>query len=130
MYANLKKKKLKAVTLCRFLLPLRKIHLVMKVVKNIFNTIRGNKYTKYIITIFVIILVVGFIDDNSVMNSQERKRKIEKLKSEIADLKAKYEEDTQKLNSLKQHDQVERLARERYFMKRTNEDVFIIKTDK
>ena len=76
MYANLKKKKLKAVTLCRFLLPLRKIHLVMKVVKNIFNTIRGNKYTKYIITIFVIILVVGFIDDNSVMNSQERKRKI------------------------------------------------------
>lgn len=130
MYANLKKKKLKAVTLCRFLLPLRKIHLVMKVVKNIFNTIRGNKYTKYIITIFVIILVVGFIDDNSVMNSQDRKRKIEKLKSEIADLKAKYEEDTQKLNSLKHHDQVERLARERYFMKRTNEDVFIIKTDK
>ena len=57
-------------------------------------------------------------------------RTLECCSGDLADLKAKYEEDTQKLNSLKHHDQVERLARERYFMKRTNEDVFIIKTDK
>lgn len=100
----------------------------MRIIKEIFKNIAGYKYTKYIVTLFFIILIVGFLDDNSIMNRQERIEKIERLQSEIFELKMKYEEDTRKLKSLEQHEKVEKIARERYFMKRSNEDVFIIKS--
>jgi cell division protein FtsB len=100
----------------------------MRIIKEIFKNIAGYKYTKYIVTLFFIILIVGFLDDNSIMNRQERIEKIERLQSEISELKMKYEEDTRKLKSQEQHENVEKIARERYFMKRSNEDVFIIKS--
>lgn len=99
----------------------------MRIIKEIFKNIAGYKYTKYIVALFFIILIVGFLDDNSIMNRQERIEKIERLQGEISELKMKYEEDTRKLKSLEQHENVEKIARERYFMKRSNEDVFIIK---
>lgn len=91
------------------------------------NLVRNYKYTKYIVTLFFIVLIVGFVDDNSILNRQDRIREIEKLQEEIAVLKAQYEEDTRQLKSLDDYDNVVRLARERYLMKRSNEDVFVIK---
>jgi archaellum component FlaC len=57
----------------------------------------------------------------------ERIKEIETLQNEIADLKAKYEEDTRKLNELEEYEHVVRVAREMYQMKRPDEDIFIIK---
>lgn len=95
--------------------------------QRIATTIRDYKYTKYIVTLFFIVLIVGFVDDNSFMNRQERIDEIEKLKAEISVLKAKFDEDTRKLKSLDDYDNVVRLAREKYLMKRPNEDVFVVK---
>jgi hypothetical protein len=92
--------------------------------------IKESKYTKYIVTLCVIILVVGFLDDNSIMNRQERIAEIQKLQHEISVLKARYEEDTRKLQSLEEYDNVVRLAREKYLMKRSNEDVFVIRSQR
>lgn len=92
--------------------------------------IKESKYTKYIVTLCVIILVVGFLDDNSIMNRQERIAEIQKLQHEISVLKARYEEDTHKLQSLEEYDNVVRLAREKYLMKRSNEDVFVIRSQR
>lgn len=95
--------------------------------KSFFGKIGAYKYTKYIVTLFIIVLIVGFVDDNSFMNRQGRIEEIKKLQSEIADLKAQYNEDTRKLNELEQYDNVVRIAREKYLMKRTDEDIFVIR---
>ena len=84
--------------------------------QSIATSIRNNRFTKYVVTLAIIILVVGFLDDNSFLNRQERIEEIEQ-----------YEEDTRKLESLEEYENVERLAREKYLMKRPGEDVFVIK---
>mgnify|MGYP003441033437 FL=1 len=99
---------------------------MMTVLRRVVSRIKDSKYTKYVVTLLAIVLIVGFVDDNSLMNRQERIEEIEKLQSEISVLKAQYEEDTRKLESLKEYENLERLAREKYLMKRPNEDVFII----
>ena len=96
--------------------------------QNIVSGIRNFKYTKYIVTLCVFVVIVGFVDENSFMNRQERIEDIKRLQEEISILKKQYEEDTQKLESLNDYDHVVRLAREKYLMKRPNEDIFVIKT--
>lgn len=114
--------------MCSFFIPLWQIVvLAMGRLQQIVGSIRDYKYTKYIVTLFVIVLIVGFVDDNSIMNRQERIENIEKLQAEIAVLKAHYEDDTRKLNELEEYDNVVRLAREKYLMKRPGEDVFVIR---
>ncbi|MDE5561804.1 MAG: septum formation initiator family protein [Bacteroidaceae bacterium] len=98
--------------------------------QRIAHRIGHSSVTKYVVTLFFIILIVGFLDDNSFWNRRERKATIEKLQEEIAELKTVYEEDTRKLEALEKYDNVVRLAREMYFMKRPNEDVYIINCDK
>ncbi|MBO5871021.1 MAG: septum formation initiator family protein, partial [Bacteroidaceae bacterium] len=61
------------------------------------------------------------------MNRMERIKEIETRQHESADLQAKYEEDTRKLNELEEYEHVVRVAREMYQMKRPDEDIFIIK---
>ena len=100
---------------------------IMGRLQSIATSIRNNRFTKYVVTLAIIILVVGFLDDNSFLNRQERIEEIEKLQYEISVLKKQYEEDTRKLQSLEEYENVERLAREKYLMKRPGEDVFVIK---
>jgi cell division protein FtsB len=102
--------------------------LIMGRFQNIVSGIRNFKYTKYIVTLCVFVVIVGFVDENSFMNRQERIEDIKRLQEEISILKKQYEEDTQKLESLNDYDHVVRLAREKYLMKRPNEDIFVIKT--
>lgn len=99
----------------------------MEIIHNITRALRESRYTKYIVTLFVIVLVVGFVDDNSLWNRRGRTEEIAKLREEIDEYKAKYEEDTRKLNSLDDYDCVERLAREKYLMHRPDEDIYIIR---
>mgnify|MGYP003423264931 FL=1 len=95
--------------------------------QQVMSSIRHNKVTKYILTIAFFALLIIYLDENSVMNRMERIKEIETLQNEIADLKAKYEEDTRKLNELEEYEHVVRVAREMYQMKRPDEDIFIIK---
>jgi Tfp pilus assembly protein PilO len=94
-------------------------------IQEVFTKVREYKYTKYIVTLFFFILIVGFIDENSFWNRRGRISNIEKLEHEIKLLKNQYDEDTKKLRSLEEYENVVRLAREKYLMKRPNEDVFI-----
>ncbi|MBQ5840201.1 MAG: septum formation initiator family protein [Bacteroidaceae bacterium] len=95
--------------------------------QQVMSSIRHNKVTKYILTIAFFALLIIYVDENSVMNRMGRIKEIETLQNEIADLKAKYEEDTRKLNELEEYEHVVRVAREMYQMKRPDEDIFIIK---
>ncbi len=81
---------------------------------------------KYGFTIFFIILIVGLLDDNSWYNRYRRLQNIDRLRIEMQSYKDQYDNDTKELERLKQHDYVEKFARERYLMKRENEDVFVV----
>ena len=60
------------------------------------------------VVIFFIVLIVGFIDDNSFMHRFDRRNSC--LREMDSDPKT-----------------IEKLARERYYMKRPGEDVFVIR---
>ena len=80
------------------------------------------------VVFFFIVLIVGFIDDNSFMHRFDRRNKMSQLRSEIEMYKAQYEEADRCLREMDENPKaIEKMARERYFMKRPGEDVFVIR---
>ena len=76
------------------------------------------------------IFYVGWADSNSLWERHYRWQNIKDLKKEISKLQVAYEEDTKKQESLMNDPmEVERVARETYYMTRPGEDLFIIQTD-
>ncbi len=81
---------------------------------------------KYVVVLFFIVLINGMLDDNSWMENYRRKQQINQVKQEIANLRELYDEETRRFNALDKPAEIERVAREKYFMKRPGEDIFII----
>ena len=82
---------------------------------------------KYLITIIVIALIVGVVDEDSYLNRKPRQMRIEMLQQEIDNYKRQYEEADKKICDLENSPKaVEKMARERYHMKRADEDVFVL----
>ena len=104
---------------CKYYVSMRRFH-------SLFDFI--GRY-KYAVVSAIIVMIVGFVDDNSCYNRYLRLQEIATLEEEIDMYRSLYEEDTRRLNALEVYDNVERLAREKYLMKRDNEDVFIIRRD-
>lgn len=85
---------------------------------------------KYAIVIAVAVVIVGFVDDNSVYNHFKNLSKISELQDEIDKYHAIYNRDQSQLYRLENDPKaMEKIARERYFMKRADEDVFVLSTD-
>ena len=82
---------------------------------------------KYLIAIIVIALIVGVVDEDSFLNRHPRRVHIDMLRQEIANYKQQYEDADKKIRELENNPRaVEKIARERYHMKRANEDVFVV----
>lgn len=82
---------------------------------------------KYILTILFFLVVIGFVGDDCLWARHQRKLEIERLREEYAGYQQQYAEDTRMLNELETNPKaVERVARERYHMKRADEDVFLL----
>ena len=81
---------------------------------------------KYLITILAFLLVIVFLDENNLVQRAKYRQEISALKSEIEKYRIKYEEDTRMLKELMDNPEaLEKIAREKYFMKRPDEDIFI-----
>jgi cell division protein FtsB len=81
---------------------------------------------KYFLTILIIALIVGVVDEDSILNRHPRRVRIDMLRQEIANYKHQYDEADRKIRDLENNPKaVEKIARERYHMKRENEDVFV-----
>lgn len=86
---------------------------------------------KYLITIVVGVLIVGVFDENSFLQRVKYDMRISELKDEIKKYNDLDEQANAKLNSLKRNPRaIERIARERYFMKSDDEDIYVLSTDK
>lgn len=87
------------------------------------NYIRRHKYLITVLTFFVVIV---FLDENSLIQRAQHKKEISHLNSEIQKYRKQYEEDTRKLKELMSNPEaLEKIAREKYLMKKPNEDIYI-----
>ncbi|MBQ0023250.1 MAG: septum formation initiator family protein [Prevotellaceae bacterium] len=85
---------------------------------------------KYVFALAVFVGVIGFVGESSIVNRIGQQQEISRLKGEIAAQDRRFKSDREKLNSLKHdHEAVKEVARERYYMKTVNEDIFIIEDD-
>ena len=86
---------------------------------------------KYLITIVVGVVLVGFVDENSFLQRFKYEMHISQLREQIRKYDAQNEKATGELRALRRDPQaIERIARERYFMQADDEDVFVLSTDK
>lgn len=89
----------------------------------IWNYIRRHKY---MITVLIFIVVIGFLDENSLIQRVKHRSEISTLNSEIEKYRKQYEEDTEKLKELTTNPEaLEKIAREKYLMKKPDEDIFV-----
>ena len=81
---------------------------------------------KYLITVVAFAVIIGFLDENSLFRRLAYEREISQLKEEIEKYRADYEENTKRLNELNSNpDAIEQIAREKYLMKKPNEDIYV-----
>ena len=92
--------------------------------KNIKSFLLRNKFLVAIILLFL--LWITFLDDNSFYQIYLYKQHINDLKEEKKFYIEKIIEDSIRLQQIKSPDKIEKFARERYFMKADDEDVFVI----
>lgn len=93
----------------------------------IWNMFRRHKYG-FVIGIFVLLL--GGVDENSLWNRYRHKVELAGLRSEIRKYKEMYEHDTRYLEEMNTRPEVlTEIARERYYMKTDDEDVFVIQEE-
>ena len=81
---------------------------------------------KYIITLLAFGVIIVFLDENSLIQRAKHQEEINTLKEEIVKYRKQFEDDTQKLKELTNNPEaLEKIAREKYLMKKPNEDIFI-----
>lgn len=85
---------------------------------------------KYLITIVVGVALVGFIDENSFLKRIQYDLQISQLKDEIKKYNDRNEAATKELRGIRRDPKaIEKIARERYFMKADDEDIYVLSTD-
>lgn len=85
---------------------------------------------KYLVTSAVFVLIIGFLDENSLVQRVSHHREIHQLKSEIEQYRKQYEEDSKSLKELTSNKEaLEKVAREKYLMKQKNEDIFVFESE-
>ena len=81
---------------------------------------------KYLITIAAFLVIIVFLDENSLIQRAKHQQEINTLNSEITKYRKQFEEDTEKLKELTSNPEaMEKIAREKYLMEKPNEDIFI-----
>ena len=86
---------------------------------------------KYGFVIGAFVLLIGVLDENSLWVRYQHKVELAQLRAEIRKYKEMYEHDTRYLEDMGGHPEVlTKIARERYYMKTDDEDVFVVKERK
>ncbi len=86
---------------------------------------------KYWVILIIFAVWMFLFDSNSVFTHYELNKELKAVNQEKEFLKETINKEKKEYNRLKKYpSEMERLAREKYFFKRENEDVFIIETQK
>jgi len=88
-------------------------------------------HNKYWIVTIAGVLIVGFIDENSLLQHVRNRMEIRELESQIEAYNERYEHDNARLKLLRRDPKaITKIARENYFMKADDEDIFVLSDDK
>lgn len=89
----------------------------------IWNFIRRNKYA---VAVVAFLLIIVFLDQNSLLRRFSQKRQMKDLQEEIDMYRAQIDENSELLDDI-ENDEIlrERLARKNYNMSCPDEDVFV-----
>ncbi len=78
-------------------------------------------------TLLCVVLFVGVLDDNSNLNRYLHRKRLAQLQHEIEQFRQEHEYADKCIKELESNPHAaERVARERYYMKRDNEDVYVV----
>ena len=99
-----------------------------------FSSLKKNKVFKIFTNIYVVIFVpfliwVLFFDENSYLTHRKYNKEIEDLQNTNLFYETKTAEYKAIIKNLEDSLQLERFAREKYLMKKENEDIYIIEFD-
>jgi cell division protein FtsB len=94
----------------------------------------NSKVLSFVTNIFVLILVpfiiwMLFFDENSYLAHKKYNTEIDDLEKTIQFYKSEISKDKALIKGLKDSLELEKFAREKYLMKRENEDIYIIEFD-
>lgn len=100
----------------------------MKKLKNILNRFPFLKYlgNKYVLVFVLFAFWILFLDNYSYLEHRVLNKEINELEDNIDYYKKEITADSIRIKKLKNQDQIEKYAREKYYMKRENEDIYII----
>ena len=102
----------------------------MKKVKSLLLRIYHIPALKYIVVALIAVVLIGFVDENSVWSHLRNKQRISDLEDEIEQYNERWQQDQEKIRTLDGNPKaIEKIARERYFMKADDEDVFVLSDD-
>ena len=86
---------------------------------------------RYAVTLLFFLLWVLFIDQNNIITQYEYRKQLNELEREKIYYSKEIEKTSKELEELSTNPKsLEKFAREKYFMKKDNEEVFVFTTDK
>ena len=80
----------------------------------------------YVLVLTIFVVWMAFFDTNSLLIHNELQNEINKLEQQKEFLKKEIHKDKAALEKLSSPEALEKYARERYYMKKDNEEVFLI----
>ena len=90
----------------------------------------------YVLVLTVFVIWMAFFDTNSLLIHLELQREIKKLEKQKEFLQEEIAKDKEVIDKLSDPEELEKFAREQYYLKKKNEEIYIIeyedslKTDK
>ena len=81
---------------------------------------------KYLLISLLFAVWMLFLDNYSYMDQRQINKQIDELQDNKKYYQDEIKKDNQSIKLLKNQDQVEKYAREKYYMKRENEDIYIV----
>jgi len=95
----------------------------MQTVKKIFSILSN----KYVIALAIFAVVILFTDHNNLFEQWDRKQELKELQAKKAYYQQEIEKTKRKLANLSNNAAaLEKFAREKFYMKKDNEDLFVI----
>ena len=96
---------------------------IQKVLKKILPALKN----KYVLTFLIFLVWLIFFDQNNLVDRVRQMNRQEELQEEKEFYLQKIKKDSVKLHQLKTNEEnLEEFAREEYYMKKENEDIYII----
>ncbi len=80
----------------------------------------------YVLVLTIFVIWMAFFDTNSLLIHLELRNEIKKLEKQKEFLQGEINKDKEILEKLSDKDELEKFAREKFYMKKENEEIFLI----